>query len=291
MRCTKPIRLSHLNHIEYPDGLLVPCGKCLACRIARRQEWSMRCLHELSQFDKAVFVTLTYDNEHLPPFGSLVLADLQKFYKRLRKEATKVYGRSYKIRHYSCGEYGDNFGRPHYHAIIFGLGLIPSDKDMIRWKWSHGSVFFGTVTPDSISYVCQYIDKKYTGDKANEEYTVKNRAPIFKICSLGIGRGYLEQNKEQMIEMGYCTVGGRVHSFPRYYLEKLGVDMIEYRNDAKFRAAEAYEEATGLNIDPDIAYRVRPADEVRSYQVREKQKREQKEINQAARIAVKRRKL
>lgn len=67
--------------------------------------------------------------------------------------------------------------------------------------------------------------------------------------------------------------------------------MIEYRNDAKFRAAEAYEEATGLNIDPDIAYRVRPADEVRSYQVREKQKREQKEINQDARIAVKRRKL
>ena len=160
MRCTKPIRLSHLNHIEYPDGLLVPCGKCLSCRIARRQEWSMRCLHELSQFDKAVFVTLTYDNEHLPPFGSLVLADLQKFYKRLRKEVTKVYGSSYKIRHYSCGEYGDNFGRPHYHAIIFGLGLIPSDKDMIRWKWSHGSVFFGTVTPDSISYVCQYIDKK-----------------------------------------------------------------------------------------------------------------------------------
>ena len=36
-----------------------------------------------------------------------------------------------------------------------------------------------------------------------------------------------------MIEMGYCTVGGRVHSFPRYYLEKLGLDMIEYRNDAK----------------------------------------------------------
>ena len=57
MRCTKPIRLNHLNHVEYPDGLLVPCGKCLACRIARRQEWSMRCLHELSSFDDAVFVT------------------------------------------------------------------------------------------------------------------------------------------------------------------------------------------------------------------------------------------
>ena len=290
MRCTKPIRLNHLNHVEYPDGLLVPCGKCLACRIARRQEWSMRCLHELSSFDDAVFVTLTYDDDHLPPNGTLVVDDLQKFFKRLRKEV-KRRGSPDKIRYYACGEYGDRFGRPHYHVILFGLSLRDDDKSMVRYKWPHGLVHFGTVTPDSISYVCQYIDKKYTGDKAVEEYTDKGRAPIFKVCSLGIGRAYLEQNKEQMIEMGYCTVGGRVHSFPRYYLEKLGIDMIEYRNDAKFRAAEAYEEATGLNIDPDIAYRVRPADEVRSYQVRERQKREQNEINQHARIAVKRRKL
>ena len=59
--------------------LLVPCGKCLACRIARRQEWSMRCLHELSSFDDAVFVTLTYDDDHLPPNGTLVVDDLQSF--------------------------------------------------------------------------------------------------------------------------------------------------------------------------------------------------------------------
>ena len=289
MRCTKPIRLNHLNHIEYPDGLLVPCGKCLACRIARRQEWSMRCLHELSQFKDAVFVTLTYDNAHLPPNGSLVVSDLQKFIKRVRKEVSKRG--SNKIRHYSCGEYGDRFGRPHYHVILFGLSLRDDDRDLIRFKWPYGLVHFGTVTPDSISYVCQYIDKKYTGDMAQIEYTDKGRAPVFKICSLGIGRKFVEDNKEQLVHMGYCTVGGRVHSFPRYYLDKLGIDMIEYRNDAKCRAAEAYEEATGLNIDPDIAYRVRPADEVRSYQVREKQKREQKEINQHARIAVKRRKL
>ena len=250
----------------------------------------MRCLHELSSFDDAVFVTLTYDDDHLPPNGTLVVDDLQKFFKRLRKEV-KRRGSPDKIRYYACGEYGDRFGRPHYHVILFGLSLRDDDKSMVRYKWPHGLVHFGTVTPDSISYVCQYIDKKYTGDKAVEEYTDKGRAPIFKVCSLGIGRAYLEQNKEQMIEMGYCTVGGRVHSFPRYYLEKLGIDMIEYRNDAKFRAAEAYEEATGLNIDPDIAYRVRPADEVRSYQVRERQKREQNEINQHARIAVKRRKL
>ena len=79
----------HLNHVEYPDGLLVPCGKCLACRIARRQEWSMRVIHELAGYKDAVFLTLTYADEHLPPNGSLVVADLQKFIKRLRKHYAK----------------------------------------------------------------------------------------------------------------------------------------------------------------------------------------------------------
>ena len=58
MRCTKLIRLMHLNHVEYPDGLLVPCGKCSACRIARRQEWSMRVIHELAGYKDAVFSLL-----------------------------------------------------------------------------------------------------------------------------------------------------------------------------------------------------------------------------------------
>ena len=161
----------------------------------------------------------------------------------------------------------------------------------MRLCWPFGLCHFGTATPDSISYVCQYIDKKFTGDLAKIEYEDKGRAPVFRVSSLGIGRKFLEDNKEQLVHMGYCTVGGRVHSFPRYYLDKLGIDPEEYRQEAKYLAAEAYEEATGLNIDPDIAYRVRPADELRSYQVREKQKREQTEVNLEARIAVKRRKL
>ena len=122
MRCTKPIRLMHLNHVEYPDGLLVPCGKCLACRIARRQEWSMRVIHELAGYKDAVFLTLTYSDDHLPDNGSLVVADLQKFFKRLRKQYAKR-NNGIKLRYYACGEYGDRHGRPHYHAIVCGLSL------------------------------------------------------------------------------------------------------------------------------------------------------------------------
>ena len=102
MRCTSPVRLRHLSPSLYPDGLLVPCGKCLACRIAKRTEWAMRMLHELSDYDDAVFVTLTYDEDHIPSNQSLKKSDLQKWFKRVRKEIEPK-----KIRYFACGEYGE----------------------------------------------------------------------------------------------------------------------------------------------------------------------------------------
>ena len=119
----------------------------------------------------------------------------------------------------------------------------------------------------------------------------KGRAPVFRVSSLGIGRKYLEDNKDQLVHMGYCTVGGRVHSFPRYYLDKLGIDVDQYRQDAKYLAAESYESVTGLNIDPDVAYRVRPASEVTQYLKTQADKREQKRIDGEAKVRLKRRKL
>ena len=86
----------------------------------------------------------------------------------------------------------------------------------------------------------------------------------------------MEDNKDQLVHMGYCTVGGRVHSFPRYYLDKLGIDPEEYRQEAKYLAAESYEAVTGLNLDPDIAYRVRPASEVAQHMGAQADQRKQR---------------
>ena len=57
---------------------------------------------------------------------------------------------------------------------------------MASWPCS-----FGTAEPDSIGYVAQYIDKKFTGDLAKQEYDDKGRQPVFKVCSLGIGKVYV----------------------------------------------------------------------------------------------------
>ena len=102
----------------------LPCGQCVGCRLERSRQWAVRCMHEASLYKRNCFITLTYSNEYLPPNMSLVKSDFQKFMKRLRKRCGS------SVRYYYCGEYGENFGRPHYHAILFGFDF----KDKVYWR-------------------------------------------------------------------------------------------------------------------------------------------------------------
>ena len=107
---------------------LVPCGKCPSCLSDRARDWSNRCLMELKTSGSAIFVTLTYDDFHLPiddDGPTLRVRDVQLFFKRLRKDFPNS-----RIRYLLSGEYGSKTSRPHYHAIIFGLSL--SDFPDIR---------------------------------------------------------------------------------------------------------------------------------------------------------------
>ena len=58
----------------------------MACRIQKRKEWSLRILHEAEEYNDNIFITLTYDDNHIPDSESLRKTDLQKFYKRLRRD-------------------------------------------------------------------------------------------------------------------------------------------------------------------------------------------------------------
>jgi hypothetical protein len=117
----------------YPpnDRLKIPCGRCVGCRLEKSRQWANRCMLELQYHESSFFVTLTYDDDHVPVTYysenddgearsalTLRFRDLQLFLKRLRKE--HYYER---LRFFACGEYGSTTYRPHYHAIIFGLTL------------------------------------------------------------------------------------------------------------------------------------------------------------------------
>ena len=133
---------------------LVPCGHCMGCRLDRARVWADRMLLELrDNCYKAIFVTLTYNNQSIPhawhvgynyyngygedadPLAmddgdedwiaaaagaptTLSVRDTQLFMKRLRRT---FKGR--RIRFFLAGEYGPRTKRPHYHAIIYGLTL------------------------------------------------------------------------------------------------------------------------------------------------------------------------
>ena len=70
----------------------------------------MRCMHEAQMHECNCFVTLTYE---VAP-RSLQYEDFQKFLKRLRKNSGKA------VRYFACGEYGEEGGRPHFHALPLG---------------------------------------------------------------------------------------------------------------------------------------------------------------------------
>jgi len=216
----------------------VPCGRCMGCRLEHSRQWAVRIVHESRLHTANSFITLTYANP--PPNGSLVLEHLQKFWKRLRKRFPDLH-----IRYFACGEYGTDFGRPHYHACVFGLDF-PDKKIWQRtraghtlyrsaalektWKYGYSSV--AELTFESAAYVSRYCTKKITGDQALSHYALidhqtgeilSDRKREFAVMSRkpGIAKYYFDQYFEDWYSSDYLLVdrkGKKVKArMPRYY--------------------------------------------------------------------------
>lgn len=213
--------------------LRLPCGQCIGCRLERSRQWALRCLHEKRMHKWSCFATLTYDNAHLPPGGTLVKRDLCLFLKRLRKE--KGSG----IRFYACGEYGDLNRRPHYHCLLFGCNFPDAlqigengrgdkyyESRNLSELWRLGKTLLGDVSFDSAAYVARYVLKKVTGDNAKVAYEVMDldgvvfdRLPEFTVMSRrpGIGAAYYEKYGSEVRSLDNLIVNGREVRPPRYY--------------------------------------------------------------------------
>jgi len=195
----------------------------------------VRCLHEAKCHSDNCFVTLTYDDEHLPENGSLDRTALRRFMDRLRKQIGYR-----KVRYFQCGEYGERFGRPHYHSLLFGYDfadkkVIPSNKEYPEWTsaeldalWSKGRCVVGSVTFESAAYVARYICKKVTGEHAKHFYD--GREPEFATMSRrpGIGRGWLDQYANEVYPRDEVITRGFPGRPPRFYDQVLeDVDVLE----------------------------------------------------------------
>lgn len=202
-----------------PRDIRVPCGHCIGCRLDKSRQWADRMMLELDHSKTAVFVTLTYDSEHVPLaqllddgtwLYTLNKRDLQLFLKRLRK-----YFSGKEIRFYAAGEYGDTTSRPHYHAILFGLSLLDFPdvccsghnafgqeyycSDILQRIWSNGFVSLSSVSWQTCAYVSRYVTKKLDGDMSIV-YEVANQTPPFALMSRRPGiAGYFADDHPELL--------------------------------------------------------------------------------------------
>lgn len=244
--------------------LELPCGRCIGCRLDRSRQWAVRCMHEAQMHEKNAFITLTYNDDNLPVDGSLHVDHFQKFMKRLRKAHPDL-----RIRFFHCGEYGEQFQRPHYHAIIFGYDF--PDKKCFKWitnskvgdikyhvsqelerLWPFGYNIIGDVTFESCAYVARYILKKITGDQAEEHYD--GRVPEYVTMSRRPGIGY-DFYVQYLTDMFPCdiVVDSRGHKVkaPHFYLRKLAEDfpaLYDIIKDKRKEEAEKYDDQSLLRL-------------------------------------------
>lgn len=229
MACNKPI-----EGWRRPDGAVtfdrkqttgpwntirVPCGQCAACRLTRTYAWALRLIHESSLHETNSFLTLTYDDSHLPANGCLDKTAFPTFARALRK-------RGIQLRYYHCGEYGGRYLRPHYHAAIFGQdwhedrhfyktknGFRLFNSPLLDAVWKQGYVVIGDLTLDSAAYIARYITKdqrpKRLGD-LTKEYATMSRRP-------GIAAGWIDRWHRDVYMHDYVIAEGKKFRPPKYY--------------------------------------------------------------------------
>lgn len=222
------------------ESIPVPCGQCIGCRLEKSRQWAVRCVHEASLHEQNCFITLTYKDEHLPEHGTLVKKHFQDFMKRLRKQ----FGSG--VRYYHCGEYGETFARPHYHACLFNFDF----PDKLLWKtssaktgrpggvklyrseslerlWPFGFSSIGDVTFESAAYVARYVTKKITGPMSAQHYEkliadtgeVISRQPEYATMSRrpGIGKNWITQYMSDVYPSDEVVLRGKKFRPPKYY--------------------------------------------------------------------------
>lgn len=205
----------------------LPCGTCILCRSEQARQWAVRIHHEAQLTDKNSFLTLTYDDEHLPEHNSLDYRHLVTFWKRLRKA---YQGK--KLRYYAVGEYGDESLRPHYHACLFGedfkdnripvrAGKKPlwTTKELTK-LWGLGHVSVGALNFATARYTASYITKKL-----NSKQTYARLDPETGECipveqprafmSKNIGKDWWNRYKHFVTAHDYVVIEGSRQKPPK----------------------------------------------------------------------------
>ena len=226
------------NVVSFERFIAVPCGHCEDCLTNNARSWSIRILKEAEQYEHNYFITLTYDDEHLPKNGSLDKEAISSFNKALKQKLGRDLKLPSDFRFYAVGEYGEKEWRPHYHSIMFNLfipdlkfvytssdGFPVYESKILNDVWKKGFVQIEDVSIGSACYVARYCDKKKKNlSKQDLEFMHKiGLDPEFSRMSRrpGIGANYLNTILDK-IKNGNFKIHYKNNDFsiPKYYSNK-----------------------------------------------------------------------
>lgn len=203
----------------HKHGIDVPCGKCGYCLRRSINDWVIRCKYEHMKCHSAYFLTLTFSEvpEGLLDDAKSFRRPLQLFFKRCRK-----FGLSF--RYFAIGDYGDTYGRPHYHVLFYSD--IPVDTDLIHSLWSskthqeNGFVKVDLYSVHRCRYVVEYallgrLDHDASSGKP-KPFTVMSKRPA-------IGSSFLTKERFNFHRSGHPMISdeGFKYALPRYYRKKI----------------------------------------------------------------------
>lgn len=207
--------------------------------------------------EKAYFLTLTFDEEnHTNP--ELDHTEWSQFIKNFRqkfcqaqhsvfggKNHGKLRSRTFKeIKQVMCGEYGDTFGRKHFHGIIFNhsfedirftgyyskKGNAIHTSDSLRCVWKKGNVQVEEITFDLALYVGSYVT-----DPIDDEPDKANKKKQYGLFGRGIGYSWIKKYWRDVLACGRVQLIDRDFPVPRYFLKKIQEEHPE--EFEKYRAA------------------------------------------------------
>lgn len=210
------------------------CGRCPACCQNIRNDWVQRMKHEAITSNGCLFLTLTFDDEHLGN-NSVEKEEVQKFMKRFRYYAKE------KIRYFAVSEYGKQFGRKHYHIILYNTDISDNPFYSVSYDskkggfWCYcrawhdikqspiGHCFVKIPSDYDFAYTAKYITKSKQSKGRREfnnacgkntEFTLVSRCP-------GLGKKWLDFNFDKLRKNPYIKSKQFKLRLPRYYEDKI----------------------------------------------------------------------
>lgn len=314
MACCRPFQYfppqSQLSSIRYkmfqeryPNGISIPCGYCLNCRVDKRNMWADRAKYEYSKRLTASFVTLTYDDIHLmykmridvsnpqeAYLPTLDYKDAQRFVNRVRMRVKRFYDSHPDLKsnvlmqpdfsYIYVGEYGENgqvFDRPHFHFLFFGLDFAFCKK-LLQEEWYGGFIDVLPLLDGGINYVLKYIDKQLFGDLAFEKYEAHGIARPKCSRSKSFGSGLYFDNIEYAKKHNMTYKSGRAdRPYPAYYKHKFITtdkkDSLVYCNPL-LDVQRLKEDMHSTYHLKDLSFKARHSFQLRKAQLRERKLRQ-----------------